>query len=36
LLLAKHGYTDKTETDITSKGEKIAGINYVVPNGDHA
>lgn len=24
VLLTKHGYTDKTETDITSKGESIA------------
>ena len=24
-------YRDRTETDLTSKGEKIAGINYIVP-----
>lgn len=31
LLLAKHGYVEKTETDLTTKGEKIAGFNYVKP-----
>jgi hypothetical protein len=35
LMMSKHGYTEKTETDITSKGEKIAGINYIVPNDNN-
>ncbi len=42
--LKKHGRTgtifalknfdwkDKTETDITTKGEKVGGFNYIVPN----
>ncbi len=35
LLLGKHGYKESTETDLTSKGEKIDSINYVVPeHGD--
>ena len=29
-------YRDRTETDVTSKGEKITGINYISPNGTHA
>jgi len=29
-------YRDRTETDLTSKGEKITGINYIRPNGDNA
>jgi hypothetical protein len=33
LFLSKHGYVEKTETDHTSGGEKITGINYIVPNG---
>lgn len=28
----KEEYKDRNETDITSKGEKIDGINYIVPN----
>lgn len=31
LLLSKHGYTDKRETDITSGGQQIAAFNYVLP-----
>jgi len=31
VMLTKHGYRDQTETDITSGGEKITGINYIVP-----
>ncbi len=31
LILSKHGYVDKNETDLTSKGEKVASINYIVP-----
>lgn len=34
LILGKHGYSEKTETDLTSKGEKIEAINYIVPNGN--
>lgn len=45
--LKKHGRTgtifalknfdwkDKTETDVTTQGEKIAGINYIVPHGNN-
>ena len=32
LILTKHGYSDKTETDITTKGEPITGINYLTPS----
>lgn len=32
LLLGKHGYKDQSETDITSKGERIIGIEYFEPN----
>jgi hypothetical protein len=32
----KEDYRDRTETDLTSKGEKITGINYIRPNGDNA
>lgn len=31
LLLTKHGYSDKTETDLTSKGEKLEGISVSSP-----
>jgi hypothetical protein len=37
LLLMKHGYVEKTETDLTSKGEKITqviGINIHKPNDE--
>lgn len=27
------GYSTKQEVDLTSKGEKITGINYILPNG---
>ncbi len=32
------GYSTRSETDITSKGEKIqiTGINYINPNGDNS
>lgn len=33
VLLTKHGYSNKTEVDHTSKGEKIASINYIIPDG---
>lgn len=31
MMLTKHGYVEKTETDITTRGEKVMGINYIVP-----
>lgn len=33
LLKNNHGFKDKTEIDTTSKGERIVGINYIVPEG---
>lgn len=36
LILTKHGYSDKTETDITTKGERITGINYLPPSEDNS
>lgn len=27
LMLTKHGYSDKVETDVTSKGESISGLS---------
>lgn len=30
LLLGKHGYSDKTETDITSGGEKLTHPGYTI------
>jgi hypothetical protein len=36
MMLGKHGYTTKTETDITTGGDKILGINYLTPNGNHS
>lgn len=30
MLLTKHGYSDKTETDITSGGEKLSAPTYTV------
>ena len=30
-ILSKHGYSEKTEQDITSKGEAIQGFNYIKP-----
>ena len=35
VLLTKHGYIEKQETDVTSKGEKVTAINYIIPNGDN-
>ncbi|MGB3727474.1 MAG: terminase small subunit [Glaciecola sp.] len=32
LLLGKHGYSDKTETDITSGGEKLQHPGYTIVN----
>jgi uncharacterized protein YdaT len=36
LVLAKQGYSDKTETDVTSKGNRVeaAVINIINPNGE--
>lgn len=36
LILTKHGYSDKNETDITTKGEAITGINYLTPSEDNS
>jgi DNA-packaging protein gp3 len=33
LMLTKHGYNDKSEVDHTTKGERIAGFNFL-KNGD--
>ena len=33
--LKNFDWRDKTETDITSKGESILGINYIKPRGDN-
>lgn len=33
VMLTKHGYVDKQQTDLTSNGEKITGVNYIIPNG---
>lgn len=33
--LKNFGWRDKTETDITSKGDKVIGINYIIPDGDN-
>ena len=32
LVLAKHGYKEETKTDLTSGGEQIKTINYIIPN----
>lgn len=32
VLSSNHGYKEKTETDVTSKGERISGFNYVKPD----
>lgn len=31
ILSSNHGMREKTDVDHTSKGEKISGINYIVP-----
>ena len=33
LILTKHGYSDKQEIDHTSKGERVAGFNFVSNEG---
>lgn len=32
--LKNFDWKDKTETDLTSKGEKVQGINYIVPDNN--
>jgi len=34
--LKNFDWKDKTETDVTTKGESIMGINYIAPNGNNA
>lgn len=34
LMLTKHGYTDKQETDLTSKGESISPLTVKFINGN--
>lgn len=34
--LKNFDWKDKTETDVTSKGEKITGINYITPDGNQS
>lgn len=33
LVLGKHGYHEKIDTDLTSKGEKITGMSIITPDG---
>ena len=33
LMLTKHGYRDKAEVDHTTKGERVAGFNFVSNGG---
>jgi hypothetical protein len=33
LMLTKHGYNDKSEVDHTSKGERVAGFNFLSNEG---
>lgn len=33
--LKNFDWKDKTEQDITSKGEKVSGFNYIVPNDNN-
>jgi hypothetical protein len=35
LMLTKHGYSDKQEIDHSSKGERIAGFNFMSNGGNH-
>jgi hypothetical protein len=32
VLSSNHGYREKSETDVTSKGERISGFTYVKPD----
>lgn len=34
ILSSNHGMKEKTETDLTSGGERIGGFNYIIPNGN--
>lgn len=34
MMMTKHGYRDESKTDISSNGEPIKTINYIIPNGD--
>ncbi len=34
MMLGKHGYSDRQEVDVTSKGEAVTGINYILPSAD--
>lgn len=31
MLMNNHGYKEKSETDVVSKGERIAGFNFLPP-----
>lgn len=31
LMMAKHGYKESNEVDLTSGGDKVTSINYIVP-----
>lgn len=33
LALGKHGYHDKVDTDLTTKGEKVKGFELITPDG---
>jgi hypothetical protein len=33
--LDKNNYSKKVETDLTTKGEKILAINYILPNDNN-
>lgn len=34
-LKNNYGWKDKTETDLTTQGEKIGGFNYIIPNDNN-
>lgn len=33
ILSSNHGFKEKSEQDVTSKGNQILGINYIIPDG---
>ena len=33
--IGKNSYSKKQDVDVTTKGEPITGINYIVPNGNN-
>jgi len=35
ILSSNHGMREKTETDITTKGEAVAGFNFIKPNEEN-